>query len=73
MHVVHIAFAAHVPVDSVSSMLTGLGGTGSVRALDETQRRYEVQVLRDGRVPWLKKQLGRWEQYGFLTYQWVAS
>jgi hypothetical protein len=70
--VVNITFAVHVPLDSVGSMLTGLGGSGSVRALDETQRRYEVRLLREGRLPWLEKQLTRWEQHGFITYEWAA-
>jgi hypothetical protein len=70
--IVRITFGVHVPLDSVGSMVTGLGGNGSVHAVDETQRVYEVKVLREGRLPYLKKQLILWEQHGFLTYEWAA-
>jgi hypothetical protein len=70
--IVRITFGVHVPSDSIGSMLTGLGGNGSVRAVDETQRVYEVKVLRVGRLPSLEKQITQWEQHGFLTYEWAA-
>jgi hypothetical protein len=70
--VAHVTFGIHVPLDSVGGMLTGLAGTGSVRALDDTQRRYEIRLLREARLPWLETQLAQWEQHGFLTYEWAA-
>jgi hypothetical protein len=71
--VVHVTFGVHVPEDSVGSMLTGLGGSGSVRAIDETRRRYEVRVRRARQLRHLEEQLTRWEQFGFLTYKWAAT
>lgn len=70
--VVCFAIGVHVLIDSIGSMLTGLGGTGSVLAFDEAQRRYEAHVLREGRLPWLQEQLTGWEQPGFITYDWAA-
>ena len=68
----HVTFGVHVPEDSMRSLLTGLGAAGNVRAMDKTNRQYEVTVLHEAHVPHLQKKLLQWEQYGFLRYEWVA-
>jgi hypothetical protein len=70
--IVHVTFGAHVPLESVASMVTGLGACAVVRATDDSQRGYVVTVQRPSAVAHVERRLAEWEKYGFLTWQVAA-
>jgi hypothetical protein len=70
--IVHVTFGAHVPLDSVASMVTGLGACAVVRATDDSRRGYVVTVQRPSAMAHVERRLAEWEKYGFLTWQVAA-
>ncbi|HVN22504.1 MAG TPA: hypothetical protein VMT71_00935 [Syntrophorhabdales bacterium] len=62
-----IEFGVHVPEDSLSSIITGIGAYGNVSANSQPNQ-YEVEVLRKSNVLKLKQRLLEWERYGFLKW-----
>jgi hypothetical protein len=70
--IVHVTFGAHVPLESVASMVAGLGACAVVRATDDSQRGYVVTVQRPSAVAHVERRLAEWEKYGFLTWQVAA-
>jgi len=70
--IVHVTFGAHVPLDSVASMVTGLSSCATVRATDDSQRGYIVTVQRPSAMAHVERRLAEWEKYGFLTWQVAA-
>jgi hypothetical protein len=71
-HIVHISFGVHVPLESVASMVSALGACGMIRATDDDQRSHLVTVTSLAKMEYLETQLVKWEQYGFLKYEFAA-
>jgi hypothetical protein len=70
--IVHVTFAAHVPLDTVASMVTWLSSCAMVRATDASQRGYVVTVQRPSAMAHLERRLADWEKYGLLSWQGAA-
>ena len=70
--VIEINFGVHVPLDQVTSLVTGFGACGLVRALDDTQRNYAVTVRRAGAMEYLETLLARGERHGWFAWRFVA-
>src|SRR3979409_2579685 len=67
--VIEINFGVHVPLDQVTSLVTGFGACGLVRALDDTQRNYAVTVRRAGAMEYLDTLLARGERHGWFAWR----
>ena len=72
-HKLQVDFGIHVAEDSIGSMVTGLGAAGIVHRDPADARRYMVEVLRPAKLTYLKKELARWESYGFLRWEETSS
>jgi len=70
--VIEINFGVHVPLDQVTSLVTGFGACGLVRALDDTQRNYAVTVRRAGAMEYLETQLARGVKHGWFAWRLAA-
>jgi len=70
--VVEINFGVHVPLDQVTSLVTGFGACGLVRALDDTQRNYAVTVRRAGAMEVLRNSAGSRERHGWFAWHFAA-
>ena len=60
-------FGQHVPRDSLASMVTGIAVYGNVIE-SASGRQFEVMVFRPSNLPELKRELTKWELYGFLRW-----
>jgi hypothetical protein len=70
--IVHVTFAAHVPLDTVASMVTWLSSCAMVHATDASQRGYVVTVQRPSAMAHLERRLADWEKYGLLSWRAAA-
>jgi len=66
--VIVVEFAEHIPIDRISSMVTGMAACGNVDAASNG-RTYTVRIFRASNLPYLKKKLTSWERYGFIQWK----
>ncbi len=71
--VLRVEFGIHVTDDSVGSMVTGLGAAGLVHQDHADPRCYIVEITRLAKFGHLKKELVRWEAYGFLRWREMSD
>lgn len=71
--VLRVDFGVHVTEDSIGSMVTGLGAYGLVHRDHLNTRCYTVELLRPAKWVNLKKQLTKWESYGFLQWREISA
>jgi hypothetical protein len=67
-----VEFGVHVPKDSVSSIVSGIGAYGNVTSISQYAQ-YEVEVFRESNIPKLKQRLLEWDRYGFLKWRMGKS
>jgi hypothetical protein len=70
--VIEVNFGVHIPLDQVASLVTGFGGCGLVRALDDTQRNYAVTAHSTGAMEYLEILLARGDRHGWFAWRFAA-